>query len=97
MKKSIDSTIKTNIQHFWLLLIIIEINIITKNDECCSEVSDFNCKMTNNAYNIRTSDKYYQKKLKDYYDIRLNTEDEAFYCDNCCDTYMCHMFTYLIF
>ena len=53
--------------------------------------------MTNNAYNIRTSTQYYQKKLKDYYDIRLSKEDEAFYCDNCCDAYMCHMFTYLIF
>ena len=53
--------------------------------------------MTNNAYNIRASDKYYQKRLKDYYDIRLNKEDEAFYCDNCCDTSICHMLTYLIF
>ena len=38
-----------------------------------------------------------KKTLKDYYDIWLNKEDEAFYCDNCCDTYMCHMLTYLIF
>ena len=60
-------------------------------------MSEFNCKMTNNAYNIRTSDKYYQKKLEDYNGIWMNKEDKAFYCDNCCDTYMCIRFTYLIF
>ena len=46
-------------------------------------MSEFDCKMTNNDYDIRTSDKYYQKYLEDYYVIRLNKEDEVFYCDNC--------------
>ena len=43
--------------------------------------------MTKNAYDIRTKDKEYQKKLEDENGVKMTDEDEAFYTDNCMESY----------
>ena len=38
-------------------------------------------------YDIRTKDKEYQKKLEDENGVKMTDEDEAFYTDNCMESY----------
>ena len=43
--------------------------------------------MTKNAYDVRTQDKVYQKKLEEFYSVKMTDEDERFYMDNCFGSY----------
>ena len=58
-----------------------------KPDEWNRKVSDFNCRMFVNAYNIKTKDKFFQKRLETIYGVKMTDEDEEFYLNDCCGSY----------
>ena len=58
-----------------------------KSDEWYKHASDFNLKLTENAYNIRCVDMTYQKQMEEQYDVTMTPDDEAFYKHNCFGTY----------
>lgn len=43
--------------------------------------------MTDYAYNIRTADLSYQKQCEEEFQVKMTTEDEEFYYDNCFGSY----------
>ena len=43
--------------------------------------------MTVKAYDIRTKDKFYQKRLKTIYGVKMTDKDEEFYLNNCYESY----------
>ena len=43
--------------------------------------------MTKKAYDIRTKDKFYQKKLEQQFGVAMTEEDELFYQNNCFGSY----------
>ena len=43
----------------------------------------FNKRMTEHAYDVRTYDAEYKKKLEEKYDVKMTQEEEDFYKDNC--------------
>ena len=51
------------------------------------EAKELNRNMTNFAYDIRTHDVTYQKKLESEHNIKMTEEDEKFYKDNCYGSY----------
>ena len=58
-----------------------------KSDAWYRKVNEFNTRMTKNAYDVRTHDKVYQKKLEEFYSVKMTDEDERFYMDNCFGSY----------
>ena len=62
-----------------------------KTDEWNRKVSDFNRRMTVNAYDIRTKDKLYQKRLETIYGVKMCDEDEESYLNNCYGSYLAHL------
>ena len=58
-----------------------------KTDAWYSKVTEFNDKMTKNAYNIRTNNSAYQKKLEDIYGVKMTKEVDQFFNDNCFGDY----------
>jgi hypothetical protein len=54
-----------------------------KTDSRHEKAQQFNSKMTKIAYNVRTQDKAYQKKLEEHFGVKMTTEDEEFYRDKC--------------
>ena len=44
---------------------------------------DFNIRMTSRAYDIRTTDMAYQRKLEESFGVKITAEDEAFHYNNC--------------
>ena len=51
------------------------------------KVKAFNNKMGDHAFDIRTKNKEYQRKLEEEYRVKMTDEDEAFYEDNCHGAY----------
>ena len=43
--------------------------------------------MTVNAYDVRTKDKFYQKRLETIYEVKMTDENEEFYLNNCYGSY----------
>ena len=58
-----------------------------KTDYWVKNVKQFNQDMTKNAYDIKTKHKMYQKKLEDENGVKMTDEDEAFYTENCMESY----------
>ena len=58
-----------------------------KSDEWYVEMNEFNDSMTNHVYDIRTKDKFYQKKLEQQFGVIMTKEDELFYQKNCFGSY----------
>ena len=48
-----------------------------------SRAEEFNNRMTKQAYDVRTYDTDYKKKLEEKYDVKMTQEEEDFYKDNC--------------
>ena len=58
-------------------------------DALQKEAIEFNLSMTSVAYDIRTRDALYQKKkLKSAHNIKMTSEDEKFYTNNCHGNYI---------
>jgi hypothetical protein len=58
-----------------------------KTDSWHEKAQQFNSKMTKIAYDVRTQDKAYQKKLEEHFGVKMTAEDEEFYRDNCHGSY----------
>ena len=56
---------------------------IPKSEEWLKKADDFNKKMTENAFDIRTNNKVYQSKLEALHKVKMTKEDELYYQDNC--------------
>ena len=59
-----------------------------RTKEWQAKVRTFNERMTKNAYDIRTSDETYQKKLEEMHGVRMTSNDNDYYNDNCFGSYI---------
>ena len=58
-----------------------------KSEKWYKDARDFVNSLIQNAYNIRTKDKVYQKKLEEEFGVKMMKDDEDFYEDNCLGSY----------
>ena len=58
-----------------------------KSEKWYKTARDFLVKLTDYAYNIRTLDESYQKQCEEKFQVKMTTEDEEFYYDNCFGSY----------
>jgi len=58
-----------------------------KTDGWWKNVRKFNEMMTTKAYDIRTKDAEYQRKLEEKYQVKMTANDDRFYDDNCHGTF----------
>ena len=59
-----------------------------RTEEWQAKVRNFNERMTKNAYDIRTSDETYQKKLEEIHGVNMTSNDNDYYNDNCFGRYI---------
>lgn len=57
-------------------------------DKWVKNATDFNDRMTKVAYDIRTLNIEYHKKLEEKYRVKMTAEDDLFYKDNCHGSYV---------
>jgi len=58
-----------------------------KTDGWWKNIRKFNDSMTTTAYDIRTKDAEYQRKLEEKYQVKMTANDDLFYNDNCHGTF----------
>lgn len=86
-EKNVSKKIERDYAHLHVLLKQYRNKNYKKTTTWVRKVHDFNRGMTANAYDIRTKDKFYQKKMETIYGVKMTDEDEKFYINNCCGSY----------
>ncbi|KAK6168581.1 hypothetical protein SNE40_019782 [Patella caerulea] len=86
-KRSISKKIRKDYEMFLSLRKSERDQSRARSERWYENAKDFNEKMSQRAYDIRTHNVEYQKQLEKEFNVKMTTEDEKFYEDNCCGAY----------